>query len=279
MFSKGIKALALVLTVAAFWSCKDDERSLVSIDDYFASHSLEGFTTTDSGLRYKVTTEGSGDPLESTDVVVSNVIISNLNDQILFDSQIQGEWHASLDSTSQLIEGMLEAYFIIPVGGVITAFVPSELAFGADGIPGTVAPNEDLKLEVEHLRVKQTIPEYIAAKELGEFEVTESGLYYQVLNEGEGDLATTTQVVTMHYTGYLFNDTEFDSSIGSAPLASVVGAGDRIAGWAEAMELFNEGTEAIIIMPHYLGYGASGAGSTIPPYEPLRFDIEIIDIQ
>lgn len=107
--------------------------------------------------------------------------------------------------------------------------------------------------------------------------VTESGLQYEVLTEGEGAKPAAEDVVTVHYTGTLVDGTTFDSSVergepASFPLNQV------IPGWTEGVQLMSVGSKYKLFIPSDLGYGESGAGS-IPGNAVLVFEVELLDIK
>lgn len=106
---------------------------------------------------------------------------------------------------------------------------------------------------------------------------TASGLQYLILREGTGRSPKSTDTVRCHYEGRLIDGTLFDSSIkrgepADFPLNGV------IAGWTEGLQLMKEGAKYRFFIPYLLGYGASGAGSSIPPYSALVFDVELIKV-
>ena len=106
---------------------------------------------------------------------------------------------------------------------------------------------------------------------------TKSGLQYQVLTEGTGRSPKATDKVRCHYEGTLINGTVFDSSYkrgepADFPLDGV------IPGWTEGVQLMKEGAKYRFFIPYLLGYGERGAGSSIPPYSTLIFDVELIKV-
>ena len=127
-----------------------------------------------------------------------------------------------------------------------------------------------------------------------ESESTPSGMYYQVLNKGEGPKPVEGQTVLMHYAGYLPDGTLFDSSIKSVaqkhgkydarrepydPFPVQLGPNSRvIQGWNEALAMMNVGDKYKLIIPPELGWGARGSG-IIPPNSWTIFDVEMIAIQ
>lgn len=104
-----------------------------------------------------------------------------------------------------------------------------------------------------------------------------SGLQYMVLNEGDGKKPTAHDRVKCHYEGFLIDGTVFDSSVQRGEPA-VFGLQQVIAGWTEGLQLMQEGAKYRFFIPYMLGYGASGAGASIPPYSALIFDVELIKV-
>jgi len=116
-------------------------------------------------------------------------------------------------------------------------------------------------------------------EENAEFEavtVTESGLQYEVLREGDGSVPTAGDQVELHYRGMLLDGTEFDSSYGGDP--AVFGVGAVIPGFAEALQLMPVGSQYRVWIPSDLAYGAQGSGPVIGPNSVLIFEIELLDI-
>lgn len=106
----------------------------------------------------------------------------------------------------------------------------------------------------------------------------EDGLYYEVLQEGDGLKPTLEDEVLVHYKGNLANGKEFDSSYKrgeplSLRLSSV------IKGWQLGIPLMSVGSKYKLYIPSELGYGERGAGADIPPFSALIFEIELINIK
>lgn len=106
----------------------------------------------------------------------------------------------------------------------------------------------------------------------------DSGLQYQVLQEGEGPKPTAANRVTCHYHGTLIDGRIFDSSVqrgqpASFPLNQV------IAGWTEGVQLMSIGSKYRFFIPPHLGYGNRQVGSDIGPNSTLIFDVELLGIQ
>ena len=112
---------------------------------------------------------------------------------------------------------------------------------------------------------------------------TPTGLQYEDTLEGGGDVAAKGNNVTVHYTGWLYNDgvqgAKFDSSKDrNDPFVFSLGAGMVIRGWDEGVAGMKVGGQRTLIIPAALGYGARGAGGVIPPNATLKFDVELLGI-
>ena len=110
---------------------------------------------------------------------------------------------------------------------------------------------------------------------------TASGLQYEDTTVGSGAEARAGQYVTVHYTGWLYNDgvkgAKFDSSKDrNDPFQFALGAGHVIRGWDEGVQGMKVGGTRVLVIPADLGYGARGAGGVIPPNATLMFEVELL---
>ena len=112
------------------------------------------------------------------------------------------------------------------------------------------------------------------------FKKTESGLRYQIIQEGNGTKAEKGKNVSVHYKGQLADGTVFDSSYKrNQPIDFPVGVGQVISGWDEGIQLLKVGDKARFVIPSHLGYGSRGAGGVIPPDATLIFDVELMHVK
>ncbi len=110
-------------------------------------------------------------------------------------------------------------------------------------------------------------------------QITDSGLKYEDLIPGDGDVATAGQSVSVHYTGWLTNGSKFDSSVDrNQPFSFMLGKGMVIRGWDEGVQGMLVGGKRKLTIPPHLGYGAAGAGGVIPPNATLIFDVELLAV-
>jgi FKBP-type peptidyl-prolyl cis-trans isomerase len=103
----------------------------------------------------------------------------------------------------------------------------------------------------------------------------DSGLQYEVLRQGEGEVPTQGQSVRLHYRGTLVDGTEFDSSYGGDPAQFMVGG--LIPGFTEALLMMPVGSHYRVVIPSDLAYGPQGSGP-IGPNSTLIFEIELLEI-
>jgi FKBP-type peptidyl-prolyl cis-trans isomerase FkpA len=104
---------------------------------------------------------------------------------------------------------------------------------------------------------------------------------------GGGNEAAAGRKVTVHYTGWLYNEsaadkkgTKFDSSRDrNEPFEFNLGAGEVIPGWDEGVAGMKVGGRRTLTIPPAKGYGARGAGGVIPPNATLIFDVELLNVR
>jgi peptidylprolyl isomerase len=119
-----------------------------------------------------------------------------------------------------------------------------------------------------------------------------SGLIVQILSEGEGPEIELLQTAVVHYTGWLDaggwkKGEKFDSSRdrGRPFAVKKVGKAQVIKGWNQGIPPhrklagMKQGERRRLMIPPQLGYGARGAGKSIPPNARLIFDIELLEIR
>ena len=107
--------------------------------------------TTPSGLQYEVLTEGDG-PQPSADDQVEVHYTGKFIDGTVFDSSVDRGQPATFGVT-QVIPGWVEALQLMKAGSKWRLFIPSALAYGPNGVPGTIGPNQTLIFDVELIKV------------------------------------------------------------------------------------------------------------------------------
>ncbi|HEY3364881.1 MAG TPA: FKBP-type peptidyl-prolyl cis-trans isomerase [Symbiobacteriaceae bacterium] len=111
-------------------------------------------------------------------------------------------------------------------------------------------------------------------------ETTASGLKYEEIEVGTGPQPQKGQFVQVHYTGWLTNGTQFDSSYDHGePFEFKLGAGQVIEGWDEGLATMKVGGKRKLYLPPHLAYGSGGAGDAIPPDADLVFEVHLVGIR
>ncbi|PRD54516.1 FKBP-type peptidyl-prolyl cis-trans isomerase [Sphingobacterium gobiense] len=152
--------------------------------------------------------------------------------------------------------------------------------------------DEYFKTEIETLKQAEEgkLANYIAKNKLDP-KKTDSGLQYVVKEEGSGNKPALGDTVVVNYTGSLVSGTIFDTNDADVakkenvfnpmrqyePIRFRVGHDPVIQGWTEGLQLLSKGSKATLLVPSSIGYGERGGGK-IPPYAPLVFDVELVDI-
>jgi len=96
---------------------------------------------------------------------------------------------------------------------------------------------------------------------------------------GEGKAAVKGALIKTHYTGWLDNGTQFDSShTRNQPFQTVIGTGRVIKGWDQGIIGMQVGGKRKLIVPAHLGYGERSMGSLIPANSNLTFEIELLEV-
>ena len=132
----------------------------------------------------------------------------------------------------------------------------------------------------EMLQINKLEGERFLAENKKEENIVElpSGLQYEIITEGKGDIPKATDTVECHYHGTLIDGTVFDSSVQRGQPA-VFGVTQVIKGWVEALQLMPVGSKWRLFVPSDMAYGEQGAGDLIQPNATLIFEVELLGIQ
>jgi FKBP-type peptidyl-prolyl cis-trans isomerase len=173
--------------------------------------------------------------------------------------------------------------------------LPLEFDYDAftEGFKNIVEGTETHLSEQEAIEIVETAIQEIMEKEANEnrqreadfltanmqrpgIQVTQSGLQYEILAEGDGEKPDHNSIVRVNYTGVFIDGTMFDSSDEDEgayiPLEMV------IPGWTEGLMLMNTGSTYRLYVPSNLAYGRNGMQNVIPPYSTLIFTVELLEI-
>jgi peptidylprolyl isomerase len=236
--------------------------------------------TTDSGLQYYDIEAGEGDESVIGSTVTTNYALwvqGEDEDLFIGSSDAGGPATFSLGPADLVFPGWDEGATGMKVGGKRLLIIPAELGLGEAGA-GDIPPGSTLIMEIEMVNIIE--PVFMTEVDEDDYSVTESGLKYFDLVEGQGDSPAEGQTVVVHYTGWLEDGTKFDSSLDRGqPFTFPLGQGAVIPGWDEGVSTMKIGGKRQLVIPPELGYGEAGAGASIPPGATLIFEVELLDLQ
>lgn len=113
----------------------------------------EGVKVTPSGLQYEVLKEGTGLQPGKEDEVTVHYTGRLLNGTVFDSSVSRGE--PATFPLNRVIPGWTEGVQLMKEGGKYVFFIPSDLAYGAQGVPQVIPPHSTLIFEVELIKVNK----------------------------------------------------------------------------------------------------------------------------
>jgi FKBP-type peptidyl-prolyl cis-trans isomerase FkpA len=262
--------------------------------------------TTSNGYKYIVHKRGSGPQVKEGDFMFYNItikadseVLQSVNDPNN-NMQFPKDWKANKAQSH-----FFEALYHGMKGDSISVIVPIDsLPKGDPKLVGKKALTFNFKItnvmdstayeafvqvkrkemEAKAEENKKKIPTIveILKKSVADYKAngssvksTSTGLKYIIHKQGTGVAAKAGEKASVHYYGTLLDGTMFDNSFErGAPFDVTVGQGAVIPGWDEALALLPKGTEATLLVPPTLGYGATDNGP-IPANSVLAFYVEI----
>ncbi|MDR0603690.1 MAG: FKBP-type peptidyl-prolyl cis-trans isomerase [Bacteroidales bacterium] len=274
---KQISLIVTVLcTIAILFSACGDKR-------------FRGYEKTDTGLYYKFKERNpEGKQPQVGDFLYMLVSYYSDNDSIqkFEDSEITDVLGESLfngdiyEAYAMLKEGEAADFiikadsFFYSMGGQIPAFItPKDVLFF------TIRMNDVKTIEDMQMEEEEALNKYITGNNII-VKPTESGLIYLETEKGKGAKVENGKTISVHYTGKFLDGQVFDSSVKrGAPISFVVGQDPMIPGFIEGILLMNQGGKATLILPSDIAYGQSLPSYPIPPYTPLLFEVEIVEVK
>ncbi|MFC2107750.1 FKBP-type peptidyl-prolyl cis-trans isomerase [Bacteroidota bacterium] len=261
----------------------------------------------ESGLYFISEKKGRGGNVKEGEMVSFNMTVGLIDGTKIFSTLDRGEPVEIEYGQKFDTEGLEEGLGLMKKGGKAKLIVPSSIGFGAEQRGQVIPPYSTLVYEVEIINIRSKaeyekeqavvrkkresenerrkneegdmIEAYLKDNNISAFP-KESGLFFISKELGTGTQAEDGKTVSVHYTGKLLDGTVFDSSIDRGePFTFVLGQGQVIKGWDEGIALMKKGGKATFIIPSNLAYGSRGAGNTIPPFSPLLFDVELVDVK
>ncbi len=245
------------------------------------------FTTTPTGLQYYDISVGSGTEAITSTIVttsytlwVKGVISGTVTtpDNYIASSDYGGTpMMFTLGRGDTVFPGWEQGTAGMKVGGIRQLIIPPALGLGGQSA-GEIPANATLIMEISLTDVHQ--PQVMTKVNESDYKTTASGLKYYDIKVGDGPSPLSGQTVTIHYTGWLQDGTQFDSSRDrNQPFSFAVGQNSVIPGLEEGVLSMKVGGIRQIVIPPNLAYGSTGSGNTIPPNATLVFEIELLAIK
>lgn len=231
----------------------------------------EGVTVTDTGLQYRVLAESEGEtPFDGAVVFVEYEGRLINGDVFVRTDQLD-----YFPLTNQILPGIHEGIQLIETGAEYELVLPTELGYGDNPPPGTpIRPGSvlifDMKLDSFLQDPNQFLNENAQREEIT---VTDSGLQYRVIQEGDSNSPSDSSSVLVNYEGTFTNGYVFDKS-GDTPASFQVQS--VIPGFSEGLQLMGTGAIYEFFIPADIGYGADTPQS-IPEGAVLVFEVELLE--
>lgn len=261
------------LSIVLVTSCVADNEP--GIEQYYANRDAgiafleankekEGIVETETGLQYEVLVEGEGDYLSELDIIKMKYKSTLIDDTVLYSNQDLDDEQVGYNQINTLLPGLMEGLQQMQLGGKYKLYIPYELAYGESLDFNFIDPFSVIVMEVEPI-------------ESSFIQVKNSGLRYDILEEGTGEKPVANSRVKVHYEGSFLNGVVFDSSIEREEPFEFYVNSSVIEGWVEGVQLMNAGAKYKFFMPPSLAYGSTGNG-VIPPNTPIIFELELLEI-
>lgn len=274
-----MKYIKILLALVMLSSCSTDdntkdfrEENDQEIQAFLEANNLNA-QMSNSGLYYIIDNPGTGETPIVTDRVKVAYKGYYTNGDIFDESDAEGISFILQDVITGWIEGL--SYF--KEGGSGKLLIPSHLAYGSSDFretPGGSVLVFDIELIYVNYKTENEaqIQSYLTDNNIVT-ETTETGLHYAITVEGAGEQPTSSDDVTVTYTGYFLNGDVFDESTAETNF----NLNNVIEGFSEGLTHINEGGSATLFIPAHLAYGNSG-NFAIPGGSVLIFDVELIKI-
>lgn len=264
---------------------------------------FSGYKKTDDGLYYKFYRHNEGQHPDTSHIVQVNLSY-RYKDSILFSSNNLKEPMNLMVNRPDYKGDFNQALMMMTPGDSASFLIRADSFFFAtlkyNRLPKIVSPDSYVTVEVGLTKMwtkqeqRQKEREWILARKNTEREdiqkfikqirfegdTTPEGLYFKITRKGEGPTPKPGDLITLKFSVVLFDGTELYSSWDKGvPMTIEFGRKFDTEGINIALSRMNKGSVARLIIPSKLAFGEKGRPPFIPPYSPLLYDVEIVDIQ
>jgi FKBP-type peptidyl-prolyl cis-trans isomerase len=311
MATKNIFIIGAAIIFVLISGCKEDNSDELKAEEdrLLQNYLMENNITTEpepSGLYYIEKESGNGQKAETDNWVILDYTAKLLKNEAVFGTTIEEiakeeniyqseyfyrptKWVVGyITLNGILLPGLNEGLAMMEQGDRSTLIIPSEIGLGGKST-NIVPPYSTLIFD---LKVHEVIEDIVAHENKNfqdyldtlmttpelylDIDTTSTGVYF--FQTEKGDTTITPEInefVRVFYTGYFFDGTVFDTNESQAFYRFQVGKGTVIPGWDEGIQLIEKGSKGILVVPWDQAYGETGS-ATIPPYENLVFDIQLL---
>ncbi|MGE3171341.1 MAG: FKBP-type peptidyl-prolyl cis-trans isomerase [Planctomycetota bacterium] len=220
-----------------------------------------------SGAKYQVVEEGTGPTAEANEAVAFSYAVFDTEGKLMDCSAWQNGRKISGTSSNLPFPFLKDLVAIMKQGDVVRVRVPAGVVSNFKGDSIWL-----LTLDGVHRlpKFRQLDPEKTVT--------TQSGLKYEVIQQGTGERPKASDTVSAMYTGWLTDGTMFDSAHARG-MAADFPLNGVIKGWTEGLQLMNVGGSFLFEIPAELGYGVRGSPPKIGPNATLIFLVELVDVK
>ena len=271
----------------------------------FLSKGQTGFITSPSGLKYRFFTHETGLKPKKGDIVKFNFYLYTDKDSLLFPKRPPMFPQQALIAESSYKGDIEEAFKMMTKGDSAVFLVSADSFYSGTDTKMPVPTGSMVKATIKLIDIET--PEAHALelqKEKDDIESTEKrlkaqeikgldkfiqvqepnatktddGIYYVIEHKGTGALPKDSQTIIIKYTTHLLDATAIDAG-NSKIISFVLGRHEVIRGLELGSRLLKKHSKARIYVPSKFAYGKEGLGKIVPPYMPLVYDVEILDIK
>ena len=230
--------------------------------------------TTESGLKYSVLAEGSGDKPDPQAYVTVHYT-GWLTDGKVFDSSVERGEPITFN-LGGVIKGWSEGVALMSKGAKYKLTIPPELGYGAQGAGGVIPPNATLVFQVELLDFMNP-PAFPAADEEAN-KKTESGIAYQVLKEGEGEPPKANEGFTFSVALWKPDGKLLQWSNPKEPNKVPAAGALRLPFMQEILPMMKPGSRWRLEVPPKLAFGEQAAGPELPANSPTVWELQMHEV-
>jgi peptidylprolyl isomerase len=225
--------------------------------------------------------EGTGPEVKAGSQVTVNYLGVTYPQNKEFDSSWSRGQTASF-SLGQVIPGWSEGLVGAKVGSRRLLVIPPDKAYGAQGSPPDIGPNQPLLFVVDVVSGPVEVPEAISQQPTPEYDKAAPPPTELVTTDivvGTGEEAKPGATVTVQYVGVNYSTgTEFDSSWSRSGQPATFGLDQVIKGWTDGIPGMKVGGRRQLIVPPDQAYGAEGRPPRIGPNETLVFVVDLLAV-